>query len=200
MAKSGRWSEAVELLEQARNDGLEPNKYCFTAAVSSCAKGRNGKLALSLLEEMRASGLRPDHVTYGSAVNAMAKTGQWVSGRCVAEHADPSMKASNSHAVSIAKPAVAYPSGQDVTRRTASGPTLETSSQHLHPRYCCCVPACLGQWQRALNLLHQMAEEGLQPNVVCYGAAVDACAKGGQWERAVALLEEMRAAGVEPDR
>ncbi|CAN0557002.1 unnamed protein product [Ectocarpus sp. 8 AP-2014] len=45
-----------------------------------------------------------------------------------------------------------------------------------------------------------MAGEGLQPNVVCYGAAVDACAKGGQWERAVGLLQEMGDAGVEPDR
>ncbi|CAM9625134.1 unnamed protein product [Hapterophycus canaliculatus] len=79
VAKSGRWSEAVDLLREARDDpaGLPPNMYCFTAAVSACARGRNWRLALSLLDEMREAGVAPDHVTYGSAVSAMARAGKW---------------------------------------------------------------------------------------------------------------------------
>ncbi|CAN0465514.1 unnamed protein product, partial [Ectocarpus sp. 12 AP-2014] len=79
VAKSGRWSEAEELLQEAKEDpaDLDPNKYCYTAAVSACARGRNWELALSLLDEMREAGLSPDHFTYGSAVSAMARTGQW---------------------------------------------------------------------------------------------------------------------------
>ena len=36
------------------------------------------------------------------------------------------------------------------------------------------------------------------PNTVCFGAAIDACARAGRWERSLALLEQMRSRGVPP--
>lgn len=39
----------------------------------------------------------------------------------------------------------------------------------------------------------------LQPNVICYSAAITACEKGGEWRKALHLLLKMINSGVEPD-
>ena len=54
-------------------------------------------------------------------------------------------------------------------------------------------------WERALELLGEMRQHGLEPNVITYNAAISACAKGSQWGHALELLDAMRQRGVEPD-
>ena len=56
-----------------------------------------------------------------------------------------------------------------------------------------------GQWQEALKLLNEMAQDGVAANEVCYNSAISACGKAGEWEKAVALLREMRDGGLTPD-
>ena len=55
------------------------------------------------------------------------------------------------------------------------------------------------EWERALELLEEMRERGLKPNVISCNAAMSACAKVGKWERAVELLEKMKERGLKPD-
>jgi pentatricopeptide repeat protein len=54
------------------------------------------------------------------------------------------------------------------------------------------------EWERALKLLSEIRQRGLEPNVITYSAAISACEKGSQWERALELLSEMYAHGIEP--
>lgn len=42
-----------------------------------------------------------------------------------------------------------------------------------------------------LRLLREMPEKGVEPDVVCFNAAVTACAKSCRWEEGVGLLAEM---------
>ena len=44
-----------------------------------------------------------------------------------------------------------------------------------------------------------MFRDVLQPNVICYSAAITACEKGGEWRKALHLLLKMINSGVEPD-
>ena len=55
------------------------------------------------------------------------------------------------------------------------------------------------QWEKAVDLLQDMAEGGLQPKWVCYNRAIGACGKGGLWEKALDLLGEMVDRGIKPD-
>ena len=49
------------------------------------------------------------------------------------------------------------------------------------------------------HLLEQMAEAGVQPNIVTYNTLINKHQESGQLDRANALLEGMRASGVRPD-
>ena len=56
------------------------------------------------------------------------------------------------------------------------------------------------QWQAALELLAEMREWGIQPDVITYNAAISACEKSkDQWQPALELLAEMRKQGIQPD-
>ena len=56
-----------------------------------------------------------------------------------------------------------------------------------------------GEWERALSLLRETRQRGLQPDIISYSAAISACEKGGQWERALELLDEMKTWGLRPN-
>jgi pentatricopeptide repeat protein len=56
-----------------------------------------------------------------------------------------------------------------------------------------------GQWQKAIELLHEMPQQGLVANLISYSSAVDACSDLGQWQQALELLHKMQHQGIKPD-
>eukprot|EP00747_Dinoflagellata_sp_TGD_P131814 gnl/TRDRNA2_/TRDRNA2_175015_c7_seq10.p1 gnl/TRDRNA2_/TRDRNA2_175015_c7~~gnl/TRDRNA2_/TRDRNA2_175015_c7_seq10.p1 ORF type:complete len:653 (-),score=123.39 gnl/TRDRNA2_/TRDRNA2_175015_c7_seq10:186-2069(-) len=68
-------------------------------------------------------------------------------------------------------------------------------------RYTILIRDCGRQrsWQAALQLLHQMQEEAVEPNVITYTATISACEKGKQWAKALWLLQQMRSHNVKVD-
>jgi len=56
-----------------------------------------------------------------------------------------------------------------------------------------------GQWRRALRLLREMQEMGVQPNLITYNQVLSAMSKDKQVEKALGMLEEMRQNAIEPD-
>ena len=47
------------------------------------------------------------------------------------------------------------------------------------------------QWEKALQLLNEMALFFAAPNAVIFNAAISSCEKAGQWQLAVQLLSTM---------
>lgn len=50
-------------------------------------------------------------------------------------------------------------------------------------------------WPRALKLLKQMDEDGIQPDGFCYSSAINCCGADGRWEEACELIETMKRGG-----
>ena len=50
-----------------------------------------------------------------------------------------------------------------------------------------------------LQLLDEMQQRRLEPNVISFIATISACEKGRQWEKALQLLDEMQQRRLEPD-
>mmetsp|Transcript_96076 Transcript_96076/g.170504 ORF Transcript_96076/g.170504 Transcript_96076/m.170504 type:complete len:584 (+) Transcript_96076:23-1774(+) len=56
-----------------------------------------------------------------------------------------------------------------------------------------------GQWRRANRLTREMADVGVEPDIVTYNWILSAMAKDKQVERALKMLDEMRAKNMTPD-
>ena len=52
---------------------------------------------------------------------------------------------------------------------------------------------------QALQLLDEMPQRRLDPDVISFSAAISACEKSEQWEKALELLDEMQQRKLEPD-
>lgn len=52
ISRSGRWKEALSIMKQMREDGLNFDEFTYSAAISACGKAGNAKKAVQLLNEM----------------------------------------------------------------------------------------------------------------------------------------------------
>lgn len=65
--------------------------------------------------------------------------------------------------------------------------------------YTSAICACGPDWLLALDVLEDMAQDGVPPNLLSYTAAMGACLKGEEYREAVAVFARMKAAGIAPD-
>jgi len=50
-------------------------------------------------------------------------------------------------------------------------------------------------WSKALELLEQMEEDGIEPDGFCYSSAINCCGAEGRWEEACQLIDVMKSGG-----
>jgi len=50
-------------------------------------------------------------------------------------------------------------------------------------------------WPKALDLLKQMDQDGIEPDGFCYSSAINCCGAEGRWEEACKLIETMKRGG-----
>lgn len=63
------WIRALNLLEQIKSDGLEPDGFSYSAAISCCGAGGRWKEALDLIKTMqKCPKTRPNKVAYTAAI------------------------------------------------------------------------------------------------------------------------------------
>ncbi|KDD71958.1 hypothetical protein H632_c4096p0, partial [Helicosporidium sp. ATCC 50920] len=76
---------ALELFEDARQRGVEPNAHTFTALMNVCIKSGRCGAAVGVFDAMLAAGCQPTVVTFNSLLDAHGKAGDWRSGFRVLE-------------------------------------------------------------------------------------------------------------------
>lgn len=65
--------------------------------------------------------------------------------------------------------------------------------------YTSAICACGPDWLLALDVLDDMAKDGVEPNLLSYTAAMGACFKGEEPREVIAVFNRMKEAGVAPD-
>lgn len=72
------WTKALGLLEKMKSEGLEPDGFSYSAAISCCGSGGRWEEALALIEKMQSGGpkSRPNKIAYTAAISACGKSGR----------------------------------------------------------------------------------------------------------------------------
>ena len=75
---------------------------------------------------------------------------------------------------------------------SSSSPTLEVKQRSIDSQQ------DLGQeedqylWPKALDLLDQMNQDGIEPDGFCYSSAINCCGAEGRWKEACQLIDKMK--------
>lgn len=72
------WTYALDILKMIRKDGMEPDGFSFSAAISCCGNGGRWEEALSLIKTMQRGGpkSRPNKIAYTAAISACGRSGK----------------------------------------------------------------------------------------------------------------------------
>lgn len=72
------WPKVKHLLDQISLDGLHPDGFSFSSAISCCGAEARWQEALTLLEQMEEGGprTRPNKISYSAAISSCGKAGQ----------------------------------------------------------------------------------------------------------------------------
>jgi pentatricopeptide repeat protein len=64
------WKKALQLLDRMKRDGIDPDGFSYSAAISCCGAGGRWKEALSLIQTMQNGDprTRPNKIAYTAAI------------------------------------------------------------------------------------------------------------------------------------
>eukprot|EP00903_Cladosiphon_okamuranus_P010892 g10288.t1 len=70
LARAGQWKACAALLDQMREDGVEPNVFCYNGVLEACRRAEppQWQHACSVLSQMKAAGVPPNEVCYKTAI------------------------------------------------------------------------------------------------------------------------------------
>ncbi|CAE6909993.1 unnamed protein product [Symbiodinium sp. CCMP2592] len=169
-----------------------------TAILKQLAKARRADVATATLSRMPEHEVAVNEFHYGACLGACAKAGSWQLALSLVEQMDAEQMKVGVVAWTSALTACARSSAWRMAlcffERAVRACTVDAAL------YSAGISACEkgGQWQKALDLLAEMPESGVTPNIISYNAAISACAGCARWQRASALFDAACAAGPTP--
>ena len=171
-----------------KNRAINPDVFSYSTAISACGKGGQWKSAVNLLREMVERGIQPNNISYSAAISACRRRPQWENAvnllREMAERGTKQHQLQCSNQCMREETSVRMPSiSCEKWQNEESNQTISAIvQQSVHARgevsgRMPSISACGrgGQWESAVNLLREMAERGIKPNVFSYSSAINAC-------------------------
>lgn len=192
-AKAGQTQRALGLLQKVKDEGLPVDSYCYTAVIDACSKGKQWKKALDLFDEMEEKGIIPTQVTYSVTISALGNGLQWERALLLLSVMRDKGMQVNLYTYNAAITALAKSSkNKHSAMLSSSSPTLEVKQRSIDSQQ------DLGQeedqhlWPKALDLLDQMIQDGIEPDGFCYSSAINCCGAEGRWKEACQLIDKMK--------
>ncbi|CAJ1448034.1 unnamed protein product, partial [Effrenium voratum] len=161
--RCAQWRFCLELLQAMARQDVPPNAISFNATITACEKTGEWQQALHLLSQLGT----PDIVSFSAAISACGAGRSWRHALALLRGANArrlaELVACNS-ALSACAAVGAWRQGLQLLSSSVA-PDLIT--------YNAAMQAVGLPWRVALQALRQSQE--LMPNVLSYGAAIDAC-------------------------
>lgn len=198
---SGGFSEeAVELLEEMRQQSIEPRAEHFCRAMASARWDQEWELALALHDQMKRSGIDADQTTYAFLLGALARGGAWEHALQVLDDDLPRDGVEPSLRLYSAALSSCEFGGQWMGAMRVFEGIYKAELEPDVVAWTALINACArgGQLPLMSECLEQMIEEGIMPNVITYNSVIRGCVDMGEMEKAVRVREALIADGVKP--
>ena len=195
----GDWVTARSVLEEALLVGVTPRTSSFNMAINTAAGAHQPAAALAILRRMRTAGVRRNQLTYNAALSALEAGGRWQQAlRLLRDmrraRVAPSLISYNLALGACAK-AAKIPSAKvsSATVSSAKVSSAKVSSAKVSPLVSSTAA------DAAMELLLELQQLKLQPDVTSYSSAIAALSDAGQWERLGGLLGSTQAELLQPN-
>jgi pentatricopeptide repeat protein len=179
-ARGGAWEEGLRLLDNFKNaTGTAADVVAYTAAITGCEYAGKWKHAFLLLDKMRKAGVEPNAVTMAAVIGACATN--------IAKqaHTDGGMPLPQQKALRLLSVLKKDP--------TIVRPNIQVYNAAIR------VCAEAHDLNRALRLLEEIKNEGIERTVITYGSLMTACERVGCVESVSAVFRSMKADGIAPN-
>jgi pentatricopeptide repeat protein len=199
-AAAGQANKTLEIFASLKQrTDIHPDEYSYSTVISACAKVKRGEDALALLSEMKsATGKAPNLYCYNAAIASCEEWQQALNllGTMDAHGVSPDA-VSYTTAMSACNAAMKWEESLVIWERMMKQSEKNKRLVPTAHAYGALIQAySIGRrYVQAVSALREMKAQGIRPTVVCYGSAINACARAGKWERASEILAEMRERG-----
>ncbi|CAE7255564.1 unnamed protein product [Symbiodinium natans] len=197
LGKASGWESALQMFAEMRREGPAPSAVTCNAAMAALGKGQRWDLASELLQQMRqpGSGLPPaDTVTFNTAAAVANEAQRWQCAvwLCTLLQLEGLQADAVTHNILVGSCKASSRWQVAVGLLSVQRPQIEAVTAAIDTLASCSL------WEHAVFLLFNMAL-GLRPNVMTYGATMNALARGAAWQLALQLLHVMKEQTVPPN-
>lgn len=205
----GDWVTARSVLEEALLVGVTPRTSSFNMAINTAAGAQQPAAALAILRRMRTAGVRRNQLTYNAALSALEAGGRWQQAlRLLRDmrraRVAPSLisynlalgacaKAAKVSSAKVSSTTVSSVKVSSTTVSSAKVSSTKVSSATVSPLVSSTAA------DAAMELLLELQQLKLQPDVTSYSLAIAALSDAGQWERLGGLLGTTQAELLQPN-
>ncbi|KAK6135962.1 hypothetical protein DH2020_030300 [Rehmannia glutinosa] len=180
-ARAGEMRRALDVFDMMRRSGCIPTVHTYNSLILGLVEKRQMEKAVDILDEMLLAGMSPNEHSYTTIMHGYASLGD--TGKAF----------------------------EYFSKMKNEGLELDVYTYEALLKACCKAAGCKsGQltigwaeiWARrgdvweAADLMQQMRQEGVQPDIHTYTSFINACCKAGDMLRAMKTIEEMEALGV----
>ncbi|KAJ8501058.1 hypothetical protein OPV22_011610 [Ensete ventricosum] len=198
--KLGRQDSAIRLLEEMKENKLQPTTKIYTTLIEMYFKSGNAEKAMNLLQDMRDQCCVPNVFTYTELIKGLGKAGRTEEAydfflQMQREGCKPDVVLMNNLMNILGKAGRLI----DVVKVFE-----EMESLHCVPNvvtYNTVIKAHFDSKARvseAASWLEKMKEKGIEPSAFTYSILIDGFCKTNRVEKALMLLEEMDEKGFPP--
>lgn len=184
--QGGYWEDAVALLQEAQQRGIEMDGVAYATAITACAAARQVEQGLALMTDLQQRGITLDVHVHNAVIVCCGRAKDWEHAVDVLELMRSNGPAPNAASFNGVIKAICLYAPQRWKRALSVAQTMLADPNGPQPdrgtwRIIMGALATDGRWREALAMLVQVAQNhGIEPDSDYFDIAVASCARALQ--------------------